>query len=236
MALDQLLQVQDLDIELDRVAYRLRHLPEREAVRAAEESLSSVKATTAKFAEERSVLVAEQESLERQIDAASSRIGAIEARLRSPAAGSYRDQQAMGTEAESLARRRSELEDDELEVMERLEPLEQTMTSLDAQAAAIEANLNQRRAELKLAEEQLGKQRDEVAARRDELAVDVPPELAATYYRLKAKLGGVGVARLVDGMCSGCHLKLPASERDRILHAPEDQLSFCEQCGRILVP
>ena len=52
---------------------------------------------------------------------------------------------------------------------------------------------------------------------------------------LRAKLGGVGAARLVNGRCTGCHLTLPATELDRIRREPPDALIRCDQCGRVLV-
>ena len=80
---------------------------------------------------------------------------------------------------------------------------------------------------------------DEVAAiqvTRDETAGRVPAELAASYERLRAKLGGIGAARLVAGACSGCHLQLPAGELYRLRHSAPDSVVYCDQCGRILVP
>ena len=70
---------------------------------------------------------------------------------------------------------------------------------------------------------------------RGGLAAGIPDDLHATYDRLRAKLGGIGAAKLVGGSCSGCHLTLPAQERARIKAAPPDELVFCDQCGRILV-
>ena len=71
---------------------------------------------------------------------------------------------------------------------------------------------------------------------RDELAGATPAELAAQYDRLRARLGGIGAARLVNGACTGCHLALAATELDRIRRAQADTVLFCEQCGRIVVP
>ena len=70
---------------------------------------------------------------------------------------------------------------------------------------------------------------------RAEAAAPIPPELLATYDRLRARLDGVAVARLVGNHCDGCHLTLPAMELDRIRHLARARWSTCEQCGRILV-
>src|SRR5438445_123736 len=63
----------------------------------------------------------------------------------------------------------------------------------------------------------------------------VPPDLLEQYERLRARLGGIGAARLVGNSCGGCHLTLPATELDRIRHLPPDAVALCDQCGRILV-
>ena len=60
-------------------------------------------------------------------------------------------------------------------------------------------------------------------------------ELLAEYERLRARLGGIGAARLEHGTCMGCRMKLPATELDRIKHQSPDELVHCDQCGRILV-
>jgi predicted nucleic acid-binding Zn-ribbon protein len=71
---------------------------------------------------------------------------------------------------------------------------------------------------------------------RAEATTAVPEDLTATYAQLRLRLGGVGAARLVGARCGGCYLTLPATELDRLRHQPPGTLSFCDQCGRILVP
>ena len=63
----------------------------------------------------------------------------------------------------------------------------------------------------------------------------VPAGLLATYDSMRPKLGGMAVAQLEHGHCTGCRLQLPASEIDRIKHQAADEIVTCEQCGRILV-
>jgi hypothetical protein len=142
----------------------------------------------------------------------------------------------MGEEASSLARQRQEIEDQELEVMEALEPLDEELAVLKAGASAAAEELVLARGQLEIAE---GAIDDEVAiirAARDERAARVAPELAASYERLRAKLGGIGAAHLVGGACSGCHLHVPAGELHRLRQAAPGSVVYCDQCGRILVP
>jgi predicted nucleic acid-binding Zn-ribbon protein len=92
------------------------------------------------------------------------------------------------------------------------------------------------REQLALGEASIDDEAATIRVARDELAKQIAPELAGSYERLRAKLGGIGAAHLVGGACSGCHLQLPAGELDRLRRAPADSVVYCDQCGRILVP
>lgn len=234
--LQVLLDVQAHDLALDRLAYRWRELPERERLdeldRRRAELNRRCEATEAIEAD----LARVQDELEGHVQALVSRIGAIEARLRSGAAGSYRDQEAMANESRSLDVQRRDYEDRELEIMEQLEPVEAELASVSGELARVEAERAEASAALAEAEAALAAERAEVLAARAPLATLLPADLAASYERLRAKLGGIGAAKLVDGTCTGCHLRLPSRERDEVVHAPAGTVFHCDQCGRILVP
>lgn len=231
-----LLELQEQDLALDRLAYRRRELAERVAVTELTASLSESTARVAEARDQRDKLVAQQLTFDEHSEAVGARIAHIEQRLRSGRAGSYRDEQAMGEEAASLSRQRREIEDQELEVMEALEPLDRELDGLEQSAAALSEELALAREQLGLAEAAIDEETAAVRAKRDQLAVQVAPDLAASYERLRSRLGGIGAARLVGGACSGCHLQLPAGELDRLRHSDPNSVVYCDQCGRILVP
>ena len=57
------------------------------------------------------------------------------------------------------------------------------------------------------------------------------------YERLRARLGGVAVARLDGSRCSGCHLDLSTQRaRRRSSASAPGEFADCPQCGRLLVP
>lgn len=231
-----LLELQDQDLALDRLAYRRRELAERVAVSEMTANLAESTARVAEARDQRDKLVAQQQTFDEHSEAVGARIAHIEQRLRSGRAGSYRDEQAMGEEAASLSRQRREIEDQELEVMEALEPLDRELDALEDAAAALSEELALAREQLGLAEVAIDEETADVRAKRDQLAGQVAPDLAASYERLRSKFGGIGAARLVGGACSGCHLQLPAGELDRLRHSDLDSVLYCDQCGRILVP
>lgn len=231
-----LLAVQARDLAAEQLAYRRRELPERSELAALDRTGAGLRARLDELQSQRDELGAGQERLDHQVDLLSSRMAAIEARLNSGAAASFRDQEAMANETASLGRQRRALEDQELEIMEVLEPIDAELSALGAQLASDDEARAVAVSALAAAEAVLDDELAAVTAERKSLAGGLPPDLAAIYERLRAKLGGVGAAHLVDGACSGCHLRLPARERDLIQHAPEGTVFYCEQCGRILVP
>jgi predicted nucleic acid-binding Zn-ribbon protein len=234
--LSLLLELQEDDLALDRLAYRRRELPERAAALQLSERIGELSARAGALGADRDKLSAQLQGLEQRSEAVGARVAAIEQRLSSGRAGSYRDEQAMGEEAASLVHQRRELEDQELEVMEALEPLEQELAELKAAVLAATGELTVAREQLRLAEASIDDEAMVIRLGRDERAGEIAPELKASYERLREKLGGIGAAHVVAGMCSGCHLQVPAGELHRLRHSAPDSVVYCDQCGRILVP
>ena len=146
-----------------------------------------------------------------------------------------KDLQRMLHELESLDRRITSLEDQELEVMERLEEAQQAHDSLAAQLTATDERLaslgTMRDEKSSVLDEQL----NDVAAERSPLSDGLPSDLLALYDKLRENKGGVGAAPLRAGECGGCRLTLDPAELATIRAAGVDEVIRCEECQRILV-
>jgi len=129
----------------------------------------------------------------------------------------------------------SALEDGALAAMEEREPLDLAVTAMDDQDATLEAEAGALRAAIAAAETEVDRQLVAERDQRDAAASAVAEELLARYEQLRARLGGIGAAKLEHGTCMGCRMKLPATEIDRLKREPEDAVVTCDQCGRILV-
>jgi uncharacterized protein len=230
-----LLALQDADLAYDRLTHQLEHHPIASRIRDIKAQQTLLGKQAAEVERVAATARERQRLLEEEIGASDSRVQAIEARLRSAASGSFRDQGAMAGEIDSLRHRKLELEDEELVVMEELEPLDADLERVAAEDSGLAFESSELEAELLVATADLERDRDILAAGRERRAAGVDPELLAEYERLRARLGGIGAARVVRGACSGCNLALSATELDHLRHAPDGTISHCEQCGRILV-
>lgn len=146
-----------------------------------------------------------------------------------------KDLQRMQGELESLERRISSLEDQELEVMEKLEEAQQALDSLSAQESAARERIGVLTASRDEKLEAIDVELREVAADRKPVAEGLPDDLLALYDRIRAQKGGVGAAPIRARECGGCRLTIDAAELGKIRAAADDEVLRCEECQRILV-
>ncbi|MDE0547047.1 zinc ribbon domain-containing protein [Microbacterium sp. C7(2022)] len=136
-------------------------------------------------------------------------------------------------ELESLARRKNELEDGEILVMERLEAAEAAVSEQEA----LIATTNAEGAELSAAAKAhvAAAEADRVAAVRDREAVagTVAADLLALYDRLSAR--GPGAGALVRRTCGGCHMVLSGTDLQKLRGVDSNEVAHCPECGCILV-
>lgn len=146
-----------------------------------------------------------------------------------------KDLQRMTHELESLERRVGTLEDDELEIMEKLEEAQATLAHLDEETAATDARLADLAAARAEKESAIDAELQALVARRGPAVAELPDDLLALYDKLRQAKDGVGAALLRARQCGGCRLGLDAQELARIKAAPVDDVVRCEECQRILV-
>lgn len=148
--------------------------------------------------------------------------------------GTAKDLTAIQHELESLSRRQGELEEVELEVMERAEAIQSDVAELERGRAelterltALEAVRDERLAELEAEAAKVGGPRGSVVS-------EVGEDLVALYEKIR-NTSGTGAAALRQRRCGGCQLELNQVELRTIKDAPEDEVLRCEECRRILV-
>lgn len=230
----RLLDLQKLDTRLDQLAHRERTLPVQGRLADAAASASTLQedvvlARTALQDNERAVSKADAD-----VQLVRDRAERDRKRL-DAGTGTAKDLQNLQHELETLARRQAELEDIELEVMERAESLQSDLTAKEkAQQDAAQAveRLTEER-DTALAE--IGSEREGVQRERADVAAGVGPDLLPLYEKLREQMGGVAAAALQQKRCSGCGLELGQAELSRIRSAPEDEVLRCEECRRILI-
>jgi uncharacterized protein len=230
----RLLELQGLDTKLAQLAHRRASLPEHAKIAELDAQIADLDTAIATSRTAAGDLRRELAKAEADVQQVRDRAARDQSRL-DAGSGSAKDLQALQSELVSLGRRQGELEEVELEVMERLEAHEEALSGLTTAHAAL---LNGR-AELVITRDAatavIESEGREVQAQRETTAAPLDEKLIALYDRLRARHGGVAVAALRHGVSGGSGMPVPATELAAIKATPADQIVICEDSGRILV-
>ena len=231
----RLLELQALDSALDRLAHRRRTLPELAEMARLDGLVGALRDGIVRAETEVSDLAREQAKFEREIEQVRARKERDEGRLASGSITVPKQLQDLEHEVATLARRQSDLEDSELEVMERAETAEAALRELTDQREAHLSARAEAEAAAQVVMAEIDAETEKTAAARAELAATMPADLLALYEKLRASEGGVGAGEIARGRCGGCHLDLMNNEKSAIRAAPADEVLRHDECGRILV-
>ena len=228
-----------LDIQrLDQQATSLRHkaaiLPE-----LAELVSTTVKANNARdlrIAAETELSDVKRELLraEGDVEQIVMRITRDEARLIGGSA-SPKELEQLQHEVGTLGARRSELEEVELEIMMRVEEINERITTLkaeEAEHAAVIADLEIRKENAMAI---INNDLDAIVKDRSETLQSIEKALVDLYEKIRDTTGGAGAAALVGGACGGCNLSINTVELKRVSELTDDEVVRCEECRCILV-
>jgi hypothetical protein len=229
-----LLDLQEVDSRLDQLAHRRDTLPEAKR-------LTELEAESAAVADRLVAAETEAGDVQRLVDKAESDVEQVRQRAQrdqqrlDAGVGTAKDLQSLTAEIQSLARRQSELEDAELEVMERLEEVQSAVQGLQADRDRLTQEISETTQARDVAFERIAAESQDLAEERAALVARVPADLLALYDKLRGQYDGVGAAALEHGRCGGCRLELNQVDLNEIRSQPPEAVVRCEECRRILV-
>lgn len=229
-----MLEVAELDSRLNQLRHQLSSLPEIREIAAIE---STQRALNDRVRDARILvddLTREQKKADRDVEQVKTRRERDRGRVDQGLITNPKDLQRMNHELESLNRRISDLEDTELEVMEKLEEAQAELTRSEAEEVAVVEKLTALAASRDEKAGEAGVALKSVTAERETAVGSLPEDLLALYERIREKQG-VGAAALRARQCGGCNMRLNAADLAVIAKAPDDDVLRCEECSRILV-
>ena len=229
-----ILDIARFDQQTNSLRHKAANLPE----------LAEIASTTIKANNARDLRIAAETELndvkrellraEADVEQIVSRITRDEARLIGGSA-SPKELEQLQHEVGTLGARRAELEEIELEIMMRVDAINDNIAALKAEEAEHAALI----AELEIRKENaltiLHNDLDAIAKDRSETINTIDKALVDLYQKIKETTGGAGAAALSAGSCTGCNLSINAVEIKRMADLAEDEVVRCEECRCILV-
>lgn len=139
---------------------------------------------------------------------------------------------AMGAEIERYGREVSDLEDRELELMEKADKLKKALGAAQAALDATQQLVDEELVDIAARRTNLETEKAELENARKTAAAEIDADVLDIYDRLFKSKGGLVVVALEDGQCKGCHMKVIKSTVVAV--KVEKEITHCDNCGRIL--
>jgi uncharacterized protein len=230
----RLLDLQEIDTTLAQLAHRRKNLPELAELDKLSREISARSDERVRAQVDVDDLDRDIAKQEREVETVRQRLARDRQRLeegRLPA----RELTAIEHEVGALQRRQSDLEDVEIELMERREQAAAALQAVQArlQEAGRERDERERARDEKLGD--IAREEEWKSGARKPLVADLPADLVALYEKIRESSGGIGAALVRHGRCGGCRLELAGADRARVKSAPADEVVRCEECRRIMV-
>lgn len=228
----RLLDLAACDLAIQRASVALRGLSDSLHIPTLEAALEAIRGRVHEALVEKESIQAELTRAESDVELVESRIAQDEERLVHTA--SAKDAQGLEHELDSLKKRRSDLEDIELAIMERLEQADSVLSGLEAERATAEGALSDARSQLDAKSAELTAERTTQKALRGTIVSSLPEDLHALYERQSERYG-VGASHLRGGVSSASGVALTESDLQDIRTAAPDEVMLCPDSNAILV-
>jgi predicted nucleic acid-binding Zn-ribbon protein len=229
-----LIELQLIDSQVTQAKAKLAGLPEIEQITAIHTRLENTAVELSVVETELADVAIELRRSEMDVEQVDDRMKKDEARLNS-GTGSPKELEQLQHELVTLAKRKADLEDGELEILMKHDGVKARVDELlndQVGLKQLELELNVR---LENAKTEIDAGLAELMAARAELAPKIDPTLVQLYDKIRLSAHGVGAALLIGNKCDGCHLAINAIEIERIKGLEADEVIRCEECRRILV-
>jgi predicted nucleic acid-binding Zn-ribbon protein len=136
-------------------------------------------------------------------------------------------------EIEDTEATNSNIEDEMLECLDRVDVLESSVAAKKSEYAAVADQIRNDKENIEKETEKGRKRIAELENNRKEVTGKIEPELLAKFNLIKGQQsGGIAIVPVVDAVCNGCNVNLPPQMHNELQRF--DSLRFCPNCQRIV--
>jgi uncharacterized protein len=145
---------------------------------------------------------------------------------------SPKELQDLQSEQAALERRRTELEEEQINAMVMLEKADIAMNEANIHLAEAEQKATNQHSLLRGEQASLKTDLEKSDAERQAILSSIAPDLADTYEKLRLHKKGLAVTIISDESCAACGSSLTPAEC-QAARSPST-INYCPSCGRIL--
>lgn len=172
----------------------------------------------------------EKGALEENLATEADNIKRSDARLKE--IKTQKEYQAVSREITAARKLRTELEDQVLQKITRIEELTAEVATLDENLKAMEDSADAAKAEWQGKIDELERVNAEDVVERERVVHGLPASSVKRYEALRERRQGLAVVEARDGSCLGCNLNLPPQVYNNLYK--QNELITCPHCQRVL--
>lgn len=229
----KVLAIAEIDLKVATLTQKINTLPEALLVKELNIQFETTRDLRIAAETELSDLSGEINRAENDVEQVEKRIQKDEARLNA-GQGTPKELEQLQHELVSLAGRRAELEEVELEVMLRVDEIKSRITDLKSKENELATKVAEataaRDSSLAIFENEI----KEAMNKRLDLLPQIDKALVDLYEKVRST-GVIGAARLKNGQCGGCNLSINSGDLSKLMALSEEEVARCEECRCILV-
>lgn len=229
--LDDLLELNALDQSIATTKSQLNQLAANPDFAQLQQELSQASSAFLEASKVVEVVSLELERNNADLLVVEQRIARDQSRLNE--AKNSKDVAGLQNELDTLAKRKSQLEDSSIELMEKLVVAEQNSAEASSAREHVRATGQKLSEKLQAEANKLRSGLELATANRSKILGMVSAELQSVFERKKSR--GVPIGRLAGPQCGACHMTLSSTQYQELLSHPLDELLECPDCSAILV-
>ncbi len=224
-----LIELQEIDIKLDKVAEERGDLPGK-----VEEYGNNIRQNQELLqiqSEKIKSLKTESKKLELELAASKEQLKKYEEQLYKVKTNKEYD--AIANETENVKNKLNELENRILQTEETIESLAKSNEEIEKLLKQLNVDYEESNSELQQKISASSEEENILKQERDIVRQKLTMQQLNSYERIRQAKKGMAVASCNGGVCSGCYSFIPPQKVVEIRNM--QKLYYCESCGRILV-
>ena len=229
LSIKRLFDLQELD---HQAASYEKCLAEVRATLSDDSAVAAAQSLKEKAESQLSDETAARRQIESAVQRLSERLETAERRLYGGGVTTARELSASEEERAAIVAERTEAEDKLLGLMVGIDELEATRDGAQQELTHLEAQQVEEHPRLQKEEKRLVMEVDRLRQARESTLPELPPAALALYETIRAVRNGQAVAKVERGMCQGCRITLPETERRQARSG--QSIVQCGSCQRIL--
>lgn len=224
-----LIELQEIDLKLDKVAEERGDLPS--IVEHLNENLEKNANLLNAQKEKIKQLKVDTNKLETELGSYKEQLKKYESQLYQVKTNKEYD--AIANETENVKKKISEIEEKILEYAETTENLEKSNEEITSAISKLKAEYEEQNTELQNKISASAEEENLLIHEREIVKKKLTAQQISAYLRIREAKKGMAVAYCNNGVCSGCYSFIPPQKVVEIRNMK--RLYNCESCGRILV-